>query len=828
MPVDDPRQRFECRTKKLWLQGAGMEWPLPTSRQFSALAKSIAEAPTKCKKSDLKTHQRVLATFLGRESPYRGLVVIHGLGSGKTLSAVSVIASSWSPERPRAWVILPASLKANFVAELKGDRAAAEFECASWRQVEGKWKRHNAGTPYDQLSEDDRAEVSARVAEEIEDSVRFLSLNGLTRKLMSSFETAEVNPFDNAVVIVDECHIMMQAVAKSGHEATLTKRLYDLLYDAKGAKLVLLSATPLINVPREMAYLVNLCHGPILRTSVKWRKPLQTKQAADAKIALLSSPFVSEADTSASAATFQLTPRGFVMASRSKGTVTRSDGKEDAFKSILKSVSKYVAKDAVLQTKKFDLFPPDEFEASFVGPTGDLIRKTMLARRMRGCVSYFMQRDESLFPSATYRIHAVPMSDTQYTFYSAARAAERELEEQGRERDEELSVHRSYSRASLNFVFPAKDAIKVYKRDIRAALKADSRSAGKKDVEREHQRQMAYNVKRLKNSPIWNDDALLAQQSSKFAAVLHALQDRPGNAMLYSAFRALEGLGLMAHLLLKRGFRQLVVTRTEGKRRFALAGSGRGPAFVLPVLNTDDGDDMLRLFNSESQLLNPEMLASATRLFGKDLDNRRGRLVKLVMLSASGSKGINLKCVRQVHILEPHWHETQLEQVAGRAVRMLSHAALPPEERTVEVTTYIGTFSDAQKAAPEFELFAKLDRGMTSDEALVDIAARKKYTLDKLLRVMASTAVDCRMWGESCYDPPDVFGTHVPVPADIHDDSEDPVKKVKAARFAVPVPGGKAVVHVHSAKVYNPAGKHIGDVINNKVVWIKGPPSPDS
>jgi hypothetical protein len=221
--------------------------------------------------------------------------------------------------------------------------------------------------------------------------------------------------------------------------------------------------------------------------------------------------------------------------------------------------------------------------------------------------------------------------------------------------------------------------------------------------------------------------------------------------MLYSSFRSLEGLGLMAHLLMKRGFRRLDVVRTDGKgRRFALVGDGDGPAFVLPELNTEDGDDLVRLFKGDK--LSKRMEASARRLFGvEELDNRRGGLVKLIMLSMSGSAGIDLKCIRNVHILEPHWHSTQLEQVSGRAVRMGSHASLPPEERTVLIRTYVATFSGSQRSSPEFAVMKKADDGKTSDEVLVDISARKAKVLGGLRALMERSAIDCSLWGTECF-----------------------------------------------------------------------------
>lgn len=57
----------------------------------------------------------------------------------------------------------------------------------------------------------------------------------------------------------------------------------------------------------------------------------------------------------------------------------------------------------------------------------------------------------------------------------------------------------------------------------------------------------------------------------------------------------------------------------------------------------------------------------------------------IILISEAGSEGIDLKEVRDVVILEPHFHEAITQQVIGRAVRFKSHTELPIEERNVTI-----------------------------------------------------------------------------------------------------------------------------------------------
>ncbi len=155
-------------------------WPLPGSRGLGAFFRRVVDRPAACPGSALKAHQRVIAKFLSPESPYRGLLAVHGVGAGKTLSATAVIAAAaFAPGAPTAWAVLPASLKDSFLAELSKERALAEFECGSWAAARDGWARSADGTPFHELADADRADVAALVRARVTSSVRFLSLNGL-------------------------------------------------------------------------------------------------------------------------------------------------------------------------------------------------------------------------------------------------------------------------------------------------------------------------------------------------------------------------------------------------------------------------------------------------------------------------------------------------------------------------------------------------------------------------------------------------------------------------------------------------------------------------
>lgn len=62
--------------------------------------------------------------------------------------------------------------------------------------------------------------------------------------------------------------------------------------------------------------------------------------------------------------------------------------------------------------------------------------------------------------------------------------------------------------------------------------------------------------------------------------------------------------------------------------------------------------------------------------------------IDTILLSSSGSEGLNLKGARHVQVMEPHFNHSKIRQVVARAVRRGSHAHLKEEDRHVQVDHY--------------------------------------------------------------------------------------------------------------------------------------------
>jgi hypothetical protein len=107
----------------------------------------------------------------------------------------------------------------------------------------------------------------------------------------------------------------------------------------------------------------------------------------------------------------------------------------------------------------------------------------------------------------------------------------------------------------------------------------------------------------------------------------------------------------------------------------------------------------------------------------------RGGKVKAILGSQITSEGLDLKCIRENHILDGWYHLNRIEQVIGRAVRYCSHAALPKEDQNCLIYLHAVMI-------PEYE---------TADLYAYRLAAKKAIPIGQVQRIIKIGAWDCLM-----------------------------------------------------------------------------------
>ncbi len=163
--------------------------------------------------------------------------------------------------------------------------------------------------------------------------------------------------------------------------------------------------------------------------------------------------------------------------------------------------------------------------------------------------------------------------------------------------------------------------------------------------------------------------AILTKDLDKYSSKLFKLmeninkKDKEGKIFIYSNYVDFGGTSLIKLLLLENKYYEYPSKR-EYKSFIVFDGK----------TSINERERYKRIFNS------PE--------------NKDGKLIKIIIGSPMISEGITLKEVRQVHILEPSWNMSSINQIIGRAVRNYSHHLLKPEERNVEIYKYASVYKD--------------------------------------------------------------------------------------------------------------------------------------
>lgn len=112
------------------------------------------------------------------------------------------------------------------------------------------------------------------------------------------------------------------------------------------------------------------------------------------------------------------------------------------------------------------------------------------------------------------------------------------------------------------------------------------------------------------------------------------------------------------------------------------------------------------------------------------IDNKEGKFIKFVLGSRVMNEGISLKNISEVHILDAYFNFGRIDQVVGRGIRHCSHYKLMNENNIypeVNVYKYVVSVSD----------------GLSTEEELYQKAELKYMLIKKIERAMKTIAIDC-------------------------------------------------------------------------------------
>jgi hypothetical protein len=248
----------------------------------------------------------------------------------------------------------------------------------------------------------------------------------------------------------------------------------------------------------------------------------------------------------------------------------------------------------------------------------------------------------------------------------------------------------------------------------------------------------------------------LETYSPKYLKILENIQDpsHVGLNLVYSQFRTLEGIGIFCLVLEKNGFARFKVKRSSLTNEWEMdipeEDLGK-PTYAL-YTGTETPEEraiILKIYNGEWDSLGPNLAAKLREIAN---NNNMGEIIKVLMITSSGSEGINLRNTRYVHIMEPYWHPVRTDQVIGRARRICSHTKLPAALQTVEVFVYLMELTKEQLESKDAIELKRKDLSkiakvpVTSDQLLYEISEIKAKLSKQLIDAVKSSAFDCNLY----------------------------------------------------------------------------------
>jgi len=236
---------------------------------------------------ELSPHQMFIKNFMSSQTPYNSLLLYHGLGSGKTLSAIGVCEEMRSYMKQmgitkRIIIVASENVQDNFRLQI--------FDERKLHLIDGVWTVKGGGNIGNKLlKEINPMNMKGIPKEKIVNQIKnlintyyiFLGYGQFANYIIKTIQYEENqqlkkdnvlgdakitlnkkiirqlrNEFDNRLIVIDEVHNIRKTEDNENKKVALNLEL--LVKAAKNMRLLLLSATPMYNSYKEIIWLLNL------------------------------------------------------------------------------------------------------------------------------------------------------------------------------------------------------------------------------------------------------------------------------------------------------------------------------------------------------------------------------------------------------------------------------------------------------------------------------------------------------------------------------------------------------------------------------------------
>ena len=691
---------------------------------------------------ELSPHQLFVRNFLSIQTPYNSLLLYHGLGTGKTCSAITIceemrdyLVNIGMSSAKKIIIVASPNVQQNFKLQL--------FDSRKLKLIDGVWNiRSCTGNKYLKeinpmnMKGMDEEKVVKEIKKIIKNSYMFLGYDqfaSLIQKTSTIDDSIEdkvqryklINQklkavFGNSLIVIDEFHNIRNTNENSTNRA-VANELQKLVKFGPSllTRLLLLSGTPMYNSYREIIWLLNIMRLNDGRAIIHYRDVFNDNP--DDGI------FVESVDENGT-----MTETGRDNLRRfSTGYVSYVRG-ENPYTFPYRI---YPDEFAPMRTFAGGEEAREEGEAGETREAGETTRKTkyQIPEIQISGTMIPIHRRLDMMQDKIYLTDASPYQQSVYTYITNQLQKTNKEEIKNMERNDQAEQTAGITLLQrplecLNIVYPADDfdpAVAETKNyDIRGLV-------GKYGLRRimnfDDETKSGYAYR--ENVPHVFAPDNIGNYSSKIKSICDNIYKSEGITLIYSFYidggvipiaLALESMGFTrysgahGHSLFSKPTTPPIDAIT-GKRRNEMA---KGETFFPAKYIIISGD----------KSLSPDNIGEVKGVTGDG--NYDGRFIKAIIISKSGTEGIDFKNIRQTHILEPWYNINLVEQTIGRGVRNCSHKNLEFEKRNVQIFLHGSVLS----LTPNVE---------AADIYLYRLSERKAKQIGEVSRVLKESAVDC-------------------------------------------------------------------------------------
>ena len=658
---------------------------------------------------ELMPHQLFIRNYLSFNTPYNSLLLFHGLGTGKTCSAISITEMMRSyfnqiGNNKRIIIVASPNVQTNFKIQLFNEKKLEE--------INGLWNLNDCtGNKF--LKEINpmnmrglkREEVIRLIKRIIKQSYTFMGAEQFSNYIHRIMERHKDKKrkiellkaeFSNRMIVIDEVHNIRNI--KDTPSKKTTKNLMFLVKSVVNLKLLLLTATPMFNSNEEIIWLLNLMNAndkrPLIQTNDIFDSSGNLKVVTD-----------EENPDGRFENGDPIGEKLLIQKARSYVSYIRG---ENPYSFPFKITPSMFMTENTMKEYNKDL-PTFQISGSEIDEHINFLDLTVTTISPYQQSLYTSIIDEirddipDLNSGVGYQLLSLPLQALTITYpYDKFDAA---IKRENMESDVDSDVDS----------------------DIESRDDIDYKSmVGKKGIQRimtydkTIKRKFKYTIKtQEKYGRIFSPEKIV-NYSSKISFICNKILNSEGIILVYSQY--IDGGCLpMALALEELGF----VRYGSGQNLFNTKPTD--PIDSITFSKKDIKHKASYAIITGDILLSPNNEAEIKALIDKE--NINGEKIKVVIISEAGSEGIDLKCVRQVHIIDPWFNLGRIEQIIGRSIRNCSHKLLPFEKRNVEIHMH------ATKLLDDFE--------ESADMYVYRIAERKGIKIGKINRILKENSIDC-------------------------------------------------------------------------------------